>query len=253
MCFKGRILLAASFLAISCTVLEDRNPCPCRLSLDFREVDVRALQDLGFDALEWEIHSEEIIVYSFSFTDLPDSVEIEVPRGIDCDCLVRAVSRTMDESGGECPPVFFEKRKVPVSGEVTVDTVRLHKQYADMTIFFKSASLNLSGLRLVASCCGFDGDLELVHEDYVVGLSPSHGGMVRVRVPRQDDDSMRLEILDHGAASHTFSIGNYLSAGGYDWEAPDLDDIYLEIDCVASKLKLYTDIWQRSVSFSVNL
>ena len=77
-------------------------------------------------------------------------------------------------------------------------------------------------------------------------------------LPRQRDDSLLLHICDLNAGEETpplrtFALGHIIAAAGYDWTAPDLEDLTLDLDFAASTLTLGTDRWTRTLSFEIIL
>ena len=55
----------------------------------------------------------------------------------------------------------------------------------------------------------------------------------------------------YGELDRIFAIGEYILDSGYDWEAPDLGDITLEIDYVDGAARINIDQWSKTLYFSI--
>lgn len=82
--------------------------------------------------------------------------------------------------------------------------------------------------------------------------SASSGGLCHLRIPRQVDGSLLLEIdfLDTGEV-RTFPVGEYILESGYDWSAPDLEDIEVEMDFSRSSLTFTVSKWKKTLSYEI--
>ena len=70
-------------------------------------------------------------------------------------------------------------------------------------------------------------------------------------LPRQRDSSLSLEIAEDASVLKSFALGNYIEGSGYDWSAPELDDIVVTIDYARTRLSISVGEWERSYSFDV--
>ena len=70
-------------------------------------------------------------------------------------------------------------------------------------------------------------------------------------MPRQMDNSIVLEVNDGTSVLKTFALGEYISASGYDWSAPDLGDITVGIDYTRTKLTVSVLGWDEVYEFDV--
>lgn len=48
-----------------------------------------------------------------------------------------------------------------------------------------------------------------------------------------------------------FALGEYIIESGYDWSAPDLADIEIEVDYSKTDVVFKVEDWEKTVSFDV--
>ena len=162
--------------------------------------------------------------------------------------------------GHGCPPVRFWCAALDTDGETAEAAVRLRKAYCRLTIRLAGEPGPRDYRLLVeGNICGYDSagyPLEgpFRCEPEPVGTEEKHRSL-EVCLPRQTDDSLLLHVYDTWADDapplRTFALGHAMAASGYDWTAPDLEDLTLEMDFAASTLILSTDHWTSSHSFEV--
>ena len=58
-------------------------------------------------------------------------------------------------------------------------------------------------------------------------------------------------VLDTGESSLRIPLGMYIAGSGYDWAAPSLEDIRLEIDMDANTLTVESNGWRRTLYFDI--
>ena len=49
----------------------------------------------------------------------------------------------------------------------------------------------------------------------------------------------------------TFPLGDYIVQGGYDWAAPDLPDLPMEIDYARTQVTFRLECWEKTVERNV--
>ena len=62
---------------------------------------------------------------------------------------------------------------------------------------------------------------------------------------------MMLEIDDGGGVIKRFALGTYIASIGYDWTAPDLRDIDIELDFAMTRISLVVSGWDNEYEFDV--
>ena len=71
-------------------------------------------------------------------------------------------------------------------------------------------------------------------------LLPGADGRAVLRLPRQGDDSLLLHIVFSDQVVRTFALGSYIAASGYDWTAPDIEDLTLHVDISLTSVTPHT-------------
>ena len=55
-----------------------------------------------------------------------------------------------------------------------------------------------------------------------------------------------MHIVFSDQVVRTFALGSYIAASGYDWSAPDLEDLTLHVDISVTSVTISTDLWSRT-------
>ena len=74
-----------------------------------------------------------------------------------------------------------------------------------------------------------------------------------MKVPRQMDASLMLEVEDENGISKSFAIGEYIMASGYDWNAEDLSDITVTLDYYITGVTVLVQKWDDEFVFDLVL
>ena len=77
------------------------------------------------------------------------------------------------------------------------------------------------------------------------------GGVCDVCVPRQSDDSLRLELSDDTGVIRVLALGEYISASGYDWTAKNLKDLTVSLDYSLTGMTIVVEGWDNEYHFDV--
>ena len=237
-----RILLPL-LLVPSCSIKENRAVCPCGLTLELAGLPVRpvVLSVVG-EGYSWKevVHTDTVFV-------------LPVPKG---EVAVSAVGGALAEGDGsvriregeEAPPLYLYHAAVSTDAEQVVLPVTLHKQFCSLELVFKGPS-------------GFAPPFEVAVEGFYGGwepdgsptpgpfsrrLLPGSDGRAVLRLPRQGDDSLLMHIVFSDQVVRTFALGSYIAAAGYDWSAPDLEDLSLHVDISLTSVTISTDLWSRT-------
>lgn len=243
------------------TVLEDRTDCPLELILDLSEVDAARLSGYDAEELKWGISSDDTVWTkgSLYLEALPDEYRVAARKGkIGISAGVCAVGYfTVDgglriPEGRDCPPVFTYRSSRYCDGEKLRDTVRLARQYARMFLIMKDRGGYIA--EVTGNVCGFSGDGTLAEGPFRYSASFDSRGLSEIGIPRQKDSSMRLLLLTgSGQVARAFALGDYIVQSGYDWEAPSLEDITVEIDFTEAALSLSTPSFQRTLTLDITV
>jgi hypothetical protein len=235
--------LVPLLLLASCSIKEDRTACPCTLTLELTGLPVRPVV-LG---VAGEGYSLTEIVQADTVLVLP------VPKG---EMAVSAVGGALAEGDGsvripegeEAPPLYLFYADVSTVAEQVVLPVLLHKQFCGLELLFTGPA-------------GYGPPFEVEVEGAVGGwlpdgspapgpfsrrLHPGPDGRATLRLPRQGDDSLLMHVVFSDRIVRTFALGSYIAASGYDWTAPDLDDLTLHVDISLTSVTISTDLWTRT-------
>jgi len=248
------ILLAVS----SCFVKEDRDLYPGRLILDFSSVDTSVVESLYVLIADSKGNLFSGMVTSDEFAQ--DYI-MEVPRGETRINIWNIADYVMTREGGltipygcECPCLYMDSFVTHVKGDMVRETVEIHKNYCMLTILVEGMesipySFTLEGN---VSGYGFDG-LPAVGDFSCVAYPGGGKGEVCVSLPRQIDDSLLLGLEDDNGNIKTFAVGEYMRTSGYDWNAPDLEDVTVIIDYYITSVSIKIQGWDEEYVYDIVL
>ena len=242
------------FLVVACSVKEDREVCPCRLTLDFKGVDTTLVRRANILATS----SEGIVFFdSVAVADFDKEYVRNVPHramkinvwggtGTDEDLQI--------PYGCECPHLYMHTFEPDLSGEECHEKILLKKNHCCLTVL-------LDGRDDMPYCLTFRGNVDGYGHDgrpsggeFACVAYPAEDGGSQVVVPRQKDSSLLLEVDDMKAPfTKTFAIGEYLDAAGYDWTATELDDADVVIDYYLTGIKITFKGWDKEYSYDIIL
>lgn len=289
--YKFLVLLSVLqpfFTCPGCSVKEDRDLCPCTLVLEFPREDAERLQDgvtVCMRGYSDDVFSlcDTLLAGRAASSGGPDTVSGKwsysyvVPKG-DIDL---AVAYSADGLAGElnssgrwieidegrpCPSIWTCCEKVSARADRVTVPVRLHKNFCRIDIQVRDVdgeefpfklrvrgNVNGYGLDGKPARGAFLCDAERSETESAGSgtESESTGYGYAVKVPRQTDDSLTLEIVTGDGVAKTFAIGNYIASSGYDWTSADLKDICLEIDYARTVISFTIDKWTHSEQFEV--
>jgi len=234
--------------------------CPCLLTLDLSGLDADALLQAGYDSLCWSVRSETLCEEgAWLLGELPAEQVIEIPRGERASVLLLTGDGGLsDREGGlripegeDCPPLLAFRAEIDASPPELAVPVVLHKRYACLEICLKDWGEEGSRYVLQGAVCGYQEDLSLRPGPFRVALVPDERGYCTIRVPAQSDASLILAVYRHGGLERVFGLGGYILDSGYDWNAPDLEDLSVEIDFYHAFVRIKRDLWSKTIHFSI--
>lgn len=244
--------------ATGCSVREDRDLCPCVLSLDFSDNDSDMLEDGIFVMVR---SSDKDVQFSVMDTvtvplwaEVVPRTELRVvsvwPAGVQ-SCAVEngdvGQALVLIRPGEECPEVWMDSKTVSASGETECENMTVHKNFCRLSV----SVINASGtefpyrMEIRGNVSGYGSDGYPMKGMFISPVVES------VRIPRQLDNTLMLDIISEDDSCRSFAVGNYIEASGYDWTSPDLKDISMEIDYSETGLSFKIGAWQKSVNFEV--
>ncbi len=246
-CLVGMILFAG------CSVKEDREACPCRLVLDFSEIDVSVIQqaDLTVAADGGFVFTD--VLYA---DDLGSVVHVTVPRasvevGVWSGCGNMLIDNGLEiPVGVDCPPVYFHVSTVDADCEMVRELVVMRRNHCRMSVRLNNMESDAREINVYGNVDGYHADGTPSVGEFVYGL-PLDGNGGEVILPRQVDNSLSMVINDGSGVLKHFAIGEYIAGTGYDWNEPDLKDITVEIDISFAKIALIIQGWDEVYRFEV--
>ena len=255
-----RILLPASLAAffvacVACTVKEDRNPCPCNLTVSFLDPETNGPVEL----LGWD--SEMVFRERVHIENNRSEWRKSVRKGIFTLSVYNGSADSSIQTGHEiriplkcqADSLYAYYKRIDATGDFAHAEVLLRKQFATVFLDFQKSEDVLRACRFLVegNTCGFD---ILDHSPIVGPFSfepiPVIGEtVVTFRIPRQADDSLAIIIQSEDAPSARYSIGEDIRRAGYNWKAEELQDIYLSIDLVRGLVDLQVANWEDGTEF----
>lgn len=212
---------------LGCSVKEVRDNCPSVLVLDMRQV------------WEGEQRLEDLVVcvrgdsfdYSATVGYGQEECRIVVPRemlevdvyGTEGMSAEKYVSDGgfVAAPGEEFPPLWRFSSRVEVSGEKADVEVPMHKDFCRMLISVNDLDDRSWSPYTLDFTSGVDGVLQggvLSENELSFSINPGAENEVAVRIPRQKDGSLRLELDSGDGVRRSFPLGAYIISSGYDWK-----------------------------------
>ena len=76
-------------------------------------------------------------------------------------------------------------------------------------------------------------------------------GVYQVRVPRQEDKSLELVMLEDSEIVDRLPLGEYIARSGYDWTAEDLADVNVALDLEMQQVMITVSGWDGVVVMDI--
>lgn len=247
-------VLMASLLS-SCSLKEDRGPCPCFLRFDI--IDAKAVPgraDLTVVVLSDEGErrggdTRELDVFGSDSYRMPvrrsfvnaggitsgvnghfEGTRYVYPVGTPADTLYHFLAPGIDATG--------EDADVPVT---------LTREFSRLTVVFTPSGEGAYPFDVRVR--GNTNGIELMTGEPTEGpfsvspYSPTPGTFTTV-VPRQIDDALSVEIWSEGVHLDDILLAEYLSqVPGFSWALPDLMDVTIIVDYVRSSFFVEVEDW----------
>lgn len=254
------ISLAAAMAVCSCSIKEDRWPCPCWLV--FQSAGETPLPESGaFTVTVFpEGSSIEEKTAQVSWQSLQDNTyDVSVSKGYKVINSIMGISKqTLSGSdviiseGMQADSLYSFSSRVECLGEEAMVPVRMDKQYA--TVFLRMENDSDSypfDLRVRGEVNGMSLlTLEPHFGRFSLDCTPFAGGNeFRFRLPRQKDGSLVLELREKGmepgsSPLETIPLGQYIIESGFDWTKASLDDIYIGVDYARAGIRITVGDWE---------
>lgn len=255
------LLAAGSLAAGSCTVREDRQPCPCYLDMDYRELLAADLFSGEPGMVDVALFHPELAGHStYSLGTCPEMEEQAVSR--DTVRVVAVVGSRLPEgfpqlgtkicyeAGNQMDSLYVHTGLVDCAAESALCVLRPLKQFSTLTLTDGEGGAMLRQYNLVVrgATCGLDAaDLSAVDGPYLYTVQDyDRNGGISVRIPRQKERGLMLDFYDKTTYQRLFStpLGLYLFDAGYDPDAPELSDYAFQIDFERALVYLRIADWE---------
>ena len=250
-----RILLSASLAAIlaacaACTVKEDRNICPCSLTVSFSDPDASGPVEL----LGWD--SETVFRDQVLIEDCRPEWTKSVRKGVFILSACKGIAGSSVPMGHiiriptncQADSLYAYFEKVEATGDWVHANVIFRKQFATVFLDIRQSDETIPTCRfqVEGNTCGFDVlDFSPLAGPFLFEPVPVTGEtVVSFRIPRQADDSLMVTICPEDSPDVSFPLGEYIRQLGYDWKSEDLQDIYLSIDLARGVVDLRVADWE---------
>ena len=255
----GRLVYIALIVALlgGCSVKEDRDNCPCKLVLDFSEVDTTLVKSLEVLAIYSGdvVFRDKVLASEFGTEYVRD-----VPHG-DLRVNVWCVAEERIDSedglvipyGCECPVLYMRSFVADTSGELYRETVRVYKNFCRLTVLLEGVEEPPYSLTFKGNVDGYRLDGVPSEGDFACVAYPGEKGDLQAGLPRQIDASLVLEVDDGTAVLKTFALGEYIISGGYDWSAEELEDLTVTLDYQITYIGITISGWDKEYFYNVIL
>lgn len=257
------VVLSFLLAGTACTVVESRQPCPCWATINlehFREL--KNYEDVLTGILTSSRLIENETVSLTDYVSLPYEKELKdrVPTTVSAasgfeDMTMRSDSLVSDR-GAEVSRLWTASLTRDCDGDMAFFNLQPHKDYSTVTFivlgvvsadefdYDMRVRANWNGVRL--------RDCKPVEGSYVAYPRPLEAGvMFEVRVPRQGDDEMVLDLLvPRSDRDYTLDdrvevipLGQRLRSQGFSWDKEDLDDAVVTIDLARLNAGVIVSDW----------
>lgn len=231
----------------SCFVKEDRTLCPCWLDVDISQMpggrvsmglirggEIR-FQDLQQRQEPYEVTCsrdvEGVVFLGGKFRN-PENGMLAIPEGEQADSVF-ACNMAVD---ARC-----ERVHVKATGQRQFATISLTMEIPDGMAEYPFDIVvegNSKGWNLP--------DMSAVPGRYRYEPARTGSDSFVFRVPRQCDSSLKIDMVCDGRKVDSVDIGKIIAQSGYDWSAPSLESIDMQINFTDEYCSISVSSWTES-------
>ena len=246
---KRAYIMAAMMImsAAGCSVKESRDGCPCRMVMDFSDVDTVAVRQVR---LYVDDRKECVCDMELDAGDFFPEYSASVPRSRMYVNVYEGDSGFLEHGEGiripygmDCPELYMHSAVLETYGEYFEEKINLHKNYCRLTLYLDKQDSFAYDLCVKGNVDGYCMDGTPHQGDFSYVLEADASQVYEVVLPRQIDPSLVLEIDDGSDVLKRFALGEYIVAGGYDWEANDLEDLTVHVDWAMTSVSISVSGW----------
>ena len=241
-------------VAVSSCIKEDRSECPCRLVLDFSDIDTDVISAaaVSMTSADGFAYSEDVDRSDFDeYMVTVPRTEIEVNIWAGAGHLLNDDMSVVIPYGEDCPRVFLHESVLMTDFELVEEKVILKKNHCVLTVQVEKGGDYPFDLTVKGRVDGYGSDFRPSVGEFSCRTQPDSLGRCVVVLPRQLDSSLMLEVDDGSESVKTFAIGESVVAGGYDWNAGNLDDVTVMLDYSLTEVTLEIEEWNDEKIYDV--
>lgn len=228
------------------TVKEDRTDCPCTLNVNLDDFAMLhnsrsvMLQVEGGQLIRETVNPQDCICHGYDIEVKRRVNRVTVVSGLDASVITGDTLSAAE--GVEADALYVFSDMVQCEGELASVVAVPLKKWCDVHIVFVGEGPrdnNMCDIVLSAECRGISLSTGYPSKgEYRVLATRTKAGDTVVRLPRQEESSVRLDFYernesrDYSSAESVFNmeIGALMNQQGYDWSKDNLDDIYVFVD-----------------------
>ena len=197
-------------------------------------------------ALEYEVPRGAVGVSAVALgNEIPGQAGYDGIAGYDWDEIRIPVGEQMDSLYG-----FFKMYHTRC--ESVLCDVDLHKEFCTVSFTLgKDGYTSPYDIEVWGNVAGVSAwDLMPVKGDFRYAPVQKNG-VSQVRVPRQEDNSLELVMLDDDDIVDRLPLGEYIARSGYDWTAEDLADVNVALDLEMQQVMITVSGWDGVVVMDI--
>ena len=295
--YKCLFIISVTMLLMSCSIKEDRDGCPCWMTVEMpgqvghdSAVILRLHGNYDEGAMDYAYKVSESIKADVGI------LEYEVPRGSVGVSVVALGNEIPGQAGydGEMPDKVVHDGKSAGYDEKATDDdwdeiripvgEQMDSLYGFSKMYHTMCESVKCDIELHKEFCtvsftlvdeGYSSPYEIEVWGNVAGVSvwdlmPVKGdfryapvqknGVYQVRVPRQEDNSLELVMLEmpnpvehdgEKVVVDRLPLGEYIARSGYDWTAEDLADVNIALDLEMQQVMITVSGWDGVVVMDI--
>ena len=284
------MVMTVMLLLPSCFVKEDRDGCPCWMTVDLSDVaesrwkspevqsniehqDVTKPPESCSNVAENVLlrlrgnSDEDAVEYEYQMTEAvradAGTLEYEVPRGsvgVSAVAFSRRVTGRAGNDGDEIRIPIGEQmdslygffKMYHTRCESVLCDVDLHKEFCTVSFTLgEDGYTSPYDIEVWGSVAGVSvWDLMPVQGDFRYAPVQKNG-VHQVRVPRQVDNSLELVMLEDSEIVDRLPLGEYIARSGYDWTAENLADVNVALDLEKQQVMITVSGWDGVVVMDI--
>ena len=260
-----------TILAASCSLKEDRGPCPCWLDIDLEQCrsvhEDRNGQDRETDIMDVRVsawNDRFLFGQKVGHEDFGEPYEKAVPKSWVAtsvvtgeEMMVRDGYRLISPAGEDADEIWAYAGHVACFDESARDTAVLHKQFARVRVKISNpvGDRYPYTFRLKSGICGLDlRDLSPLEGVTDIPLERGTDDIMTFNLIRQSEDSrIEIDIYEKDKHLDTFPVHEWIRALGYSWLAKDLQDIDINIDYAKGEISVKVNDWGDGGSIKIEI